>query len=199
MHMGIWIDALPHSLLWGAKERLSKASGAKAQFPTWSWASTVGSVFGPPARKWSQATCTDVVRHDTLPHALSAKGLLRRAAEVEGPFARTLWDNNKLEEINWLPYSRDCEEPARYLLLQDKKRIGFLSFDYYNDNPPPPAEAMWWCLALFRDDDESLICGLILSPCGGTGGDGRYERVGHFSLLDVSWFEGVEAQEITLV
>lgn len=80
-HFGLWSDLLPRQLLWFAKDRIERPATLKSM-PSWSWASTMGSIgYHNPAQSAQQFAENIVIKCDRL----VLRSLLSPAPSFRGP------------------------------------------------------------------------------------------------------------------
>ncbi len=211
---GLWKRDLPRDLLWYGETKLVRDIPAEAGIPSWSWASTTGTIlFRRSALGDAMEIGVDVQFSKTCDKHLIVNGWLQLVDEFRGPGRSGPYRYEDLSEKRFQGRLQDRyrggEHPT-FLLLSREQKVGWVVFDSFK----PPTGPIY-CLSLLRElvagwyspsadglpvSKEPYLLWVLALERSKNGVDEHvdfYERVGWEVVLAPSWMSG-EQQEVIL-
>lgn len=203
----LWLENMPHDLMWYGEERLVRDMGN--YIPSWSWASTAGpisfkaSVFGSPEVFHAHVT------GGNLTFILGMEALVRRIDDLEGPVRCQAFC---FEDVQDMGSTGRMHEEYRdssvhvaptFVFRSGGKKVGWGVFDQHEE----PSEDVF-CLPLIKQKvwegfasskEQHFLWVLLVSPRPVMVAPKTFERVGWGLHFVPSWFDGLVARLISLV
>jgi Heterokaryon incompatibility protein (HET) len=210
---GLWLEDMPHDLLWFSNERLTRDASPESNIPSWSWASTAG----PISFKSSEFDKVDSLCHRIHCPAVTKDRLLinttlKLVDDLLGPLQCQAFCYEDLQDMDFNGRLHDTyrdgsiQPSPTFLLLSGGQKVGWAVFDDF-ERPP---EAVY-CLGLLRQKlgewhamskEKEFIWALLLRKqrrSYGREAEEFFNRVGWGIVLVPSWLEQEKPQDVWLM
>jgi len=202
---GLWIENLPHDLLWFSDERLFWHTGS--DIPSWSWASVTGPIsFKSAVFDSPESVCGKVLPIQGSPGYLTIESSLKLVDCLHGPLQCQAFCFEDLRDMDFTGRMQDdyrnghIKVSPTYLLLSGADKIGWGVFDEYNEPNCPVfccpllKQQVWEGFALSKE--KQFLWTLLVCTVDGLN---KFRRVGWGLILVPSWLDGIVMKDICLV
>jgi Heterokaryon incompatibility protein (HET) len=134
-HYGLWLEDMPHDLLWYGEERLARDVGTG--IPCWSWASTTGPI-SFKASMFENAEVFNVEITGYSPECpLKIGALVRQIDNLEGPVQCQAFCFEDLQDMGFSGRMHEDYKNGNihvaptFILLSGEEKVGWGVFDEY--------------------------------------------------------------------
>lgn len=210
---GLWLEDMPHDLLWFSNERLARDATSQANIPSWSWASTTGPIsFKSAEFDEVENLCHRIQCSETTKDQLIINTTLKPVDDLRGPLQCQGFCYEDLQDMDFNgrlhdDYKDGSISPSpTFLLLSGGEKVGWAVFDDF-ERPSQPI----YCLGLLRQkiwewfavskEDHFIWVLLLRKQSRSYGGETEefFNRVGWGLVLVPSWLEHEEPHDVLLM
>jgi hypothetical protein len=206
---GLWLQDMPHDLLWYSEEKLVRDIPSELGIPSWSWAANTGII---RFKSWLfedvETLCTHIHLSGAHDEHLIVNSSIKLVDEIRGPMHCQAFRYEDLLDMDFHgrlhdDYKNMAVSPT-FLLLSGHEKVGWAVFDSFQASTRPV-----YCLSLLRDKIPSLfgeskehlfLWVLVFQRNGGGENEqgGIFERIGWGLVLVPSGLEEQPLQEVIL-
>jgi hypothetical protein len=203
---GLWLEDLPHDLLWYSEEHLTRDIPAEIGVPSWSWASNTGPIrFKREVFEGVESICQRLEFSSACEKHLVVNSCAKPVDEIRGPVQCQAFRYEDLVDMDFQGRLHDDYQAGSvkvsptFLLLSGRQKVGWAVFDSFQ---APTGQI--YCLGLLRQKicswfgqskENHLLWVLVLQGAGG----GIFARVGWGLVLVPSWLEGQPPEDVILM
>ena len=207
-YYGLWIEDLPHDLLWYSDERLIR--NVRNGIPSWTWASTTGRIsFKSSVFENLQPYHVEIIPVMDSIGSLRIRSVLKRVDNLEGPLQCQAFCFEDLQDMGFTGRLHEDYKNGNilvsptFLLSSSMDRMDKVGWGVFDEYERPPGSI--FCLPLlkqrvwegFAQSKEQFFLWVLLVRAV-TDVD-KFERVGWGLLLVPSWLDGVAERNVYLL